>query len=144
MEDFNKYMAVIEAPWYIRTGVVQSMDTVKRFLGKELRIKQVFISNWINEKGDNYEYDNSLWIFTECNLIECADFKSCTNSDNCKFKIYSLGAALYSQITCVSYNAARIDIQLPTNETIVFRAVAGNLSYLANIYRKFFFRDAIP
>lgn len=142
MDELYKYLNVIEAPWHMRTKVVQLVDTIKGFLGKELKIKYIFISNWINDKGDEYIYGNSLWVFTESNIIRCIGFKDCIDPYKCELQIYSLGTTLFSQIKSVNYSAAEIDIQLSNNDIVKFKAINGNLSYLINIYQDMFFKDA--
>lgn len=141
MDELYKYLNVIEAPWHMRTKVVQLVDTIKGFLGKELKIKYIFISNWINDKGDEYIYGNSLWVFTESNIIRCIGFKDCVDPNKCELQIYSLGTTLFSQITSVNYSAAVIDIQLSNNDIAKFKAINGNLSYLINIYQDLFFKE---
>lgn len=141
MENINQYMSVIDAAWHIRNKISQLTDVIKEFLGKELQIKYIFVSNWINDQKSNYEYGDSLWIFTECNLIECVDFDKCNDPYKCKFNVHELGAIQFSQITSLDYKDVMIDIQLPNSNIINFRAVNSNRSHLIKIYQDLLFKN---
>lgn len=136
MINISEYIInTIRAPWDICDKVMTSIDVVKRFLGKDLEINHIFISNWLN--NNNYEYGDSLWIFTNNHIIECLNYKNIMNDcDLLEFKTYALESAIiFSRITSINYSESSIEIQLPNGESANFRGINGNHSHLISIYK---------
>ena len=135
MENINKYLDIIKAPWHIRNKVTASIYVVKRFFGEDIEINHIFISNWVN--NDAYEYGDSLWIFTSNQIIEFLNFKVNNDCDALEFKVYTLQSAiLVSRIESISYYESSIEMKLPSGELIKLRGIGSNQSYLIDIHKE--------
>lgn len=135
MENINKYLDMIEVPWYMRSKITASIYTAKRFFGEDIKINHIFISNWQN--NDTYEYGDSLWIFTSNQIIEFLNFKVNNDCDVVEFKVHTLQSAiLVSRIESISYYESSIEMKLPSGELIKLRGIGSNQSYLIDIHKE--------
>lgn len=145
MCDIDEYLDKSGIDSSLYSIVEKVVKCIKKLHGNNLYISNVFVSNYL--KNNITEFDTTLWIFTNRNIIRCINFKENAEKNEFDFEIipYSIIIRHKHDIKATTSMGSIecLCIGIVGDKEYILNSVSGNTKFLNDIYTMLYNDDHI-